>query len=216
MKHHEGEGQPPLAPHTPDTPPQPPLKPRRAGQPPRGQPAWPFPAAVPARPAQPPSAELPATPPGPEQGPHPRERTSGKAARAFFAMAALFCAGAVAQPAPATIGEALDQGGAQLSAAEVKALLTGARIAGLGGARQAPFELNLSGDGRLSGVVGRARLNATGTWTVNDQGQLCTVVSWSSGESASACAHWFKLGGSYFTSVMTTRDAVAMARTVTK
>lgn len=158
-------------------------------------------------------ARAPADPPSGQAGaPFPRF----VAARTLAALAAaMVAAGAAAQPAPKAVGELLDRGGTQLAAADVRALLAGASMRG-NGEEGRPFELFMAPDGRLNGVVGFARVEAKGTWLVDDQNRLCVDMVWSKSEPLKRCHPWYRLGEQHFQAFDADRGATLMPRTVAK
>lgn len=138
------------------------------------------------------------------------------AARTLAALAAaMVAASATAQPAPKAVGELLDRGGVQLAAADVRALLAGASMRG-NGEEGRPFELFMAPDGRLNGVVGFARVEAKGTWLVDDQNRLCVDMVWSKGQPLKRCHPWYRLGEQHFQAFDADRGAALMPRTVAK
>jgi hypothetical protein len=146
--------------------------------------------------------------------PAPARRLRGAHHLAALAAAVLTQA-AWAQPAPKAVGELLDRGGMQLSSADLRALLAGASMRGTG-LEGRPFELMMSPDGRLSGVVGFERVDATGIWLVDDQDRLCVDMVWAKEQPLKRCFPWFRLGEQYFQALGTDRGKALMPRTVAR
>lgn len=148
----------------------------------------------------------------------PPGRCALRAGVRWLAVASVVVLGpaAWAQQAPKSVGDLLDRGGSRVAAQDMRSLVTGASVSGngLGGG---PFILRLAADGRVNGVAGFARVEVNGTWEVDDKGQLCLKVSWSSGaESRSRCFPWFKLGEQYFESPLADHGSALMPRIVSR
>ena len=168
------------------------------------------------RPVEPRAGMAPAEPcsraPGPLGRPAPR---AGARWLAAVCVAVLGTA-AWAQQAPKVVGELLDRGGSRVAAQDMRSLVTGASVSG-NGQEGRPFNLHLAADGSVNGVAGFARVEARGTWDVDDRALLCLKIAWGSGaESRSRYFPWFKLGEQYFESPGTDHGSVLMLRTVSK
>src|SRR2546421_9287620 len=107
---------------------------------------------------------------------------------------------------PATVGEILDKGGKKLTKEEVIKLVPGATISGISMTNYPSYksEYTYKGDGSMSGgalkISGGGYTSASGKWSVNEDGQLCTDRSTSSGRSDVYCDHYFSLDGKYYAS----------------
>lgn len=155
----------------------------------------------------------PATPQRPPM-PAPARRLRGARHLAALAAAVLTQA-AWAQPAPKVLGELLDRGGTPVAAPDVRALIAGATMSG-NGVEGRPFDLFMAADGRLTGVVGFARVEAKGTWQVDDQARLCVDLVWGKDQPLKRCFAWFRLGEQYFEAQDGGRGAVLMERRVAR
>ena len=80
---------------------------------------------------------------------------------------------------PATVGDLLDQGGKKQTKDEFTKLLSGATISGIQAQNPSrKFEITYKEDSSISGrgweAIGGGNVSGVfGTWSVNDQGQLC-------------------------------------------
>lgn len=119
-----------------------------------------------------------------------------------------------------SLGELLDKGAKRLDAAELKALLTGATMSGMAlrpGSRIG-FDVTYASDGkssgRLYGLHPDTGPGMTGTWAINEQGQLCSeTVSIAFGKT-SACAYFFSLNNVYYAAASNERSAFVRTRTI--
>ena len=110
--------------------------------------------------------------------------------------------------------ELIAQGAKQLSAAELRQLLSGKEISGptFG---QSTIAWTLKPDGSFSGWGQNMQGEAQnwGTWNVNDKGQFCVEgqARWYGGsDQFSGCTEWFRLGSNFYA----VRDGRAVKRQV--
>jgi hypothetical protein len=120
---------------------------------------------------------------------------------------------------PATVGEILDKGGQQLTKDEAIKLVTGATISGISmNSPDFKTEYTYKSDGSMSGgalrTSGPGSTSVNGRWRVNDDGQLCTDRTTSSGRNDVYCDHYFSLGGKYYGSRSTDKGALAVEREI--
>lgn len=126
---------------------------------------------------------------------------------------------AVAQE-PANLGELLDKGAKRLDAAELKALLTGATVSGmtLRPGSRIGFEVTYASDGKSSGRLWGLHVDAapgmSGTWTIDEQGQLCTNTVTMAFGTTSACIHFYRLNDAYYAAASNERSAFVRTRTI--
>jgi len=117
-----------------------------------------------------------------------------------------------AQPTPTdpvSIGDLLARGGKRLTKDELVTLLAGATLSGkLLNRPGVTFESDMKSDGTVSGSArsGRDLVGLMGTWSVNDQGIVCTDVRNSSGDKVGGCSVYFVLDGSYFSAPAPAED----------
>lgn len=129
---------------------------------------------------------------------------------------ALASGGVLAQ---SNLGEVMDKGGTKLSKQDLHALIPGALWQSTTASGIA-FKIDMKADQTLVGTGTNAKGSGpvTGSWAINDQGQLCTktlIVNFR--QTTEACVHVFKLGSDYFGSVSDRdRAAPASRRTYTK
>ena len=120
----------------------------------------------------------------------------------------------------ATVGELLDKGGKKLTKDELAKLVTGATIAGL--AQSDPnyrSENTYKDDGSMSGHAfrvsgGTYTTGVFGTWSLNDQGQLCVVFKTNWGWGSQVCNFYFSLGTAYYVAPTDDRMAQLVVREV--
>jgi hypothetical protein len=121
---------------------------------------------------------------------------------------------------PATVGEILDNGGKKLAKEEVVKLVTGATISGISMTNYPNYrnEYTYKGDGSMSGgalrISGPGFTSVSGKWSVNEDGQLCTDRSTSSGRSDVYCDHYFSLDGKYYASREADKPALVVEREI--
>jgi hypothetical protein len=120
---------------------------------------------------------------------------------------------------PATVGETLDKGGKKLAKEEVVKLVTGATISGT--SMNSPdfrTEYTYKSDGSMSGGAlrksGPGFTSVSGKWSVNEDGQLCTDRTTSSGRSDVYCDHYFSFGGKYYASRTADKAALVVEREI--
>ena len=118
------------------------------------------------------------------------------------------------------LGDVLDKGGKLMPAGDARALLSGAKVSGTtsGGAQfDSRYVPNGEIEGSISGPRGMSMLS--GTWKINDRGQVCAdalVVS-GRGQRIGGCYFYFRLGDEYYVSESSDeRSADALKRTVSK
>jgi hypothetical protein len=120
----------------------------------------------------------------------------------------------------ATVGEILDKGGQKLTREEVIKLVPGATISGISMTNYPSYksEYTYKGDGSMSGgalkISGGGFTSASGKWSVNEDGQLCTDRSTSSGRSDVYCDHYFSLAEKYYASRTADKAALAVEREI--
>ena len=117
------------------------------------------------------------------------------------------------------VGILLDKGGRQLSAEEVKVLLTGATVdAERGG--NAHTKTTYRPDGSLSAHLQTMDFSTggAGSWRVEENGSFCISINWTAQFAPVAgCSYVLKLGNSYYFSVSgSVRHARAVERIVTR
>lgn len=141
--------------------------------------------------------------------------------RAFVAgvvLAGLTSTTALAQN---TVGEVLDAGGKKLSKVELVPLLVGSNVSGptQGGGE---MQVDYKADGTLGGNVHTAdgkNASRYGTWTVDDSGMFCVVLTTSGriNSEMKSCGFVFSVGNQYFASLDTDdRGARVLSRTIKK
>lgn len=120
------------------------------------------------------------------------------------------------------LGALLDKGAKRLDAAEVKALLTGATTLGqtFGGRLDAETTYGADGksSGRFWGTHPEVNPGFSGTWQVNEQGQVCGEVRPASPHipAGKGCGTWYVLDNAYYVSPSDDRGAVVRARKVSR
>lgn len=128
---------------------------------------------------------------------------------------------AIAQE-PKTFGELLDKGAKRLDAAELKALMTGATSKGTTFGGQLDMETTFAPDGSAKGRFwgGHPEMppHYSGTWNINEPGQLCIdMLADPRGIGRfKACGPWYALDGVYYIPQSGERSAVVRKRTVTR
>ena len=123
--------------------------------------------------------------------------------RSAVAIVALgFCALAGAQVS--SFADVKGKGGAQLSAADLKDLMPGAKVISRTQAGSTRTWTNkpdgsfiASSDGRGSAGSRNAYATAPGTWRVSDEGKLCVKIQWQVNQD-DWCRFMFKIGDKYY------------------
>lgn len=145
--------------------------------------------------------------------------------RTRIAAAALLLLGAPMANAqePKTLGELLDKGAKRLDAAEMKALVTGATTKGTTSGGRLDMETTFSADGTAAGRFwgGHPEMPPlyNGTWSINEQGQLCIdlMAAERSIGRMKGCGWWYSLNGVYYVSFGSEeRTSVVRSRKVTR
>jgi hypothetical protein len=124
----------------------------------------------------------------------------------------------------ANLGELLDKGGKRLDAAELKALLTGATTTGkvFAPGSQLESETTFTKDGkaslRLWGMHPEVTPNMNGTWTINEQGQVCIdmVPIDPRVRPVKGCASYYSVNNVYYAAASDERSAVVRMRKITR
>jgi hypothetical protein len=99
-----------------------------------------------------------------------------------------------------TVGDMLSQGGKQLTAAEIKPLLSGVNLEGRAVDDSSKrFQVAYNPDGTFKGTMLSGQGTFDGTWEVTANDQLCTALRTGS-RSTSPCAYVYSLDGRYFIS----------------
>jgi hypothetical protein len=120
---------------------------------------------------------------------------------------------AIAQQ-PATVGDLLDKGGVRLGAAEVKQVLNGATVTGLQASNNLPFKLTHKEGGNAEGHGSTTAMYVSGTWSINNEGQVCTNLRSNSGTRLGTCSYYFKLDNSYFIAPSDEKVSSLLARDI--
>jgi hypothetical protein len=107
-----------------------------------------------------------------------------------------------------TVGDVLDQGGKKLSKDEVKSLVSGATISGTQGGNfpNTTFTNVYSTHGSVNGDAwdkGTWFTKISGTWSVNELGQMCADLVNSQGGKIIGCGYYYALGSRYYYSART-------------
>lgn len=98
------------------------------------------------------------------------------------------------------LSEVMQHGGKIMAAKDIRAELTGAKIAGVNEFGMS-FDLQLKNDGKLEGTVftPRGPSGLAGTWSVNAKNQICTELTFTAtGNTASRCVWYWKAGSEYY------------------
>lgn len=124
------------------------------------------------------------------------------------AIVALTTSPGMAQPA-ATVGGLLDGGGTVLDGAAVSKLYAGAAVTGsYVGRADVRFLLAYKADGTANGSArwpgGDTLLS--GTWSVNDKGQICNTMTTSGGGTIAGCTFVLALGHQFYVAKTTDRS----------
>ena len=118
----------------------------------------------------------------------------------------------------ANLGELLDKGAKRLDAAEFKALIPGATSKGTTIGGRLDMETAYSADGTATGRSwgGHPEMppSYSGTWSINEQVQLC--VDFMAAERTigrmKACGWWYSFNGVYYIAASEDRGAVIRTR----
>ena len=113
-----------------------------------------------------------------------------------------------------TVGEILDRRGAKISGDEVRNLLSGATITGLQFNFPGTFQMTYKESGYAEGFGSSRDVYVSGTWWVNEDGQLCTNLRNNRGTRLGGCSYYFKLNDSYFNAQSDERSSRALERQV--
>jgi hypothetical protein len=116
------------------------------------------------------------------------------------------------------LGELLDKGAKRLDAAQLKTLLTGAMVSGTAMNGKSTFEMTYSSDGTANGRIYGIRVDQapgmTGTWKVDEKGQICVDLMTMTFGAVKNCTSYYNLNNAYFSSATDDRSAVVRARAV--
>ena len=124
----------------------------------------------------------------------------------FYAIAAAFFLGtsSLAGAQPTTFAEVKSKNGVQLSAAELRELMPGAKVVNrtpAGSTRhwenKPDGTFSASTDGRGFAGTRNAHASAPGTWRVTDNGRLCVKIQWTRPVD-DWCKYIFKVGDKYY------------------
>jgi hypothetical protein len=114
----------------------------------------------------------------------------------------------------------LDRGAQRVGGAELQALVLGATMSGLilRENSRVEFEIAYAGDGtlngRLYGLSPHTSPAVQGTWTVDDEGRLCTnIVTMASGHQKT-CIPFYKLENTYYAASSDAASAVVRPRKI--
>lgn len=129
----------------------------------------------------------------------------------------LFGTSMAAAQEPANLGELLDKGAKRLEANALKALVTGAKVEGKSFTSRTEIEFTYETDGKLSGRFWYTHPDVSpgvnGTWSINDQGQLCVDMMGGWGQYK-GCNSWYTANNVYYSAQSDDRSALARIRKV--
>jgi hypothetical protein len=134
-------------------------------------------------------------------------------------IALVFAAGSYTPASATTVGDILTQHGTKLNKPEVTRLIGGATMSGSTIDRpDTKFQMSFGADGSANGSFAASNGwgRASGIWTVNDSGQLCTDLTLTSGGKAQQCNFVFKLGDQYFVSKSENVSELAWERRINR
>lgn len=124
--------------------------------------------------------------------------------------AALLATATPLAQAQSTVGELLDKGGSKLLKADYDALMP-ARVQYRWPNGQGEGDLVMTADGKITGTEyhfsSRSDSPAVGTWTVAEDGKVCTpkeMKAW--GRRTDLCWYTFRMGSDSFMSATSDRD----------
>jgi hypothetical protein len=109
------------------------------------------------------------------------------------------------------ISEIVAKGGQVMTADQIRAEIVGTRVSGVS-ENGFQFELQLSRDGKLEGIVytPRGPSGMVGTWMLNQRNQICTeFVFTASGNKGKRCNWYWKAGDEYYGTNSRTDDEAA-------
>ena len=120
----------------------------------------------------------------------------------------------------ANLGELLDKGAKRLDAAELKALISGSTSKGVTSGGRLDMETSYAADGSAAGRFwgGHAEMPPfyRGTWSVNEQGQLC--IDYLADERSigrmKGCGWWYSLNNVYYIAASEDRSAAIRTRKI--
>ena len=119
-----------------------------------------------------------------------------------------------------TLGEMLDRGGRKLDKTEMRQLVPGATMSGAQtGNTSTTFKNIYSAGGSVSGDAwsrGAWFTKVSGTWTINEAGQLCQDLVNSQNSRFGACQNYYVLGSTYYTAGGDARSQPVNERTITR
>ena len=132
----------------------------------------------------------------------------------------LFGATMVVAQEPSNLGELLDKGAKRLDAAELKALISGSTSKGTTYGGRLDMETSYAADGSAAGRFwgGHPEMPPfyKGTWSVNEQGQLC--IDYLANERSigrmKGCGWWYSLNNVYYIAASEDRSAVVRTRKI--
>ena len=115
-----------------------------------------------------------------------------------------------------TVGEVLDKGGIKLNKEEMQQLFAGATMTGLQASNNLPYKLVHKSGGLVEGHGSTPSASVSGTWTINDQGQLCHNMQNNTGRRFGDCNFFYKANDDYFSANNEDRGTVALERKIGK
>ncbi len=141
---------------------------------------------------------------------------------AIYGVLMLVSASIVSAQEPANLGELLDKGAKRLDAAELKALVIGATVSGmvLREGSTIGFDTTFTDDGKLTGRLYGLRVDAgrgtTGTWNINEKGQLCTESLSVAFGATKNCSVYYSMNNVYYAAASDERSAIARMRKIVR
>lgn len=122
------------------------------------------------------------------------------------AVALVLGLGAWGAQAQSTVKELLDKGGKKMSAADLKALASGATLTGVSpqpNNKSFTFAFDLAPTGELTGNGWTTEWMAPvkGRWSINKVGQFCTHLATAAADDKGNCANFYNLDKAYYATV---------------
>ncbi len=119
-----------------------------------------------------------------------------------------------------TLGDMLDRGGRKLDKTELRQLVSGATMSGAQtGNTDTTFQNIYSASGSVSGDAWRKGTwftKVSGTWTINEAGELCQDLVNSQNSRFGGCQSYYVLGSTYYTSGSDARSQPVNERKITR
>jgi len=120
-----------------------------------------------------------------------------------------------------TVGDLLDRGGKKLTKDEARKLYSGATVSGVQGGNfpNTTFTNAFSANGTVNGDAwnkGTWFTKISGTWTVNDLGQICQDLVNSQGGKIVGCSYQYILGNVYYAARSDARSEAVMERQISR